>query len=175
MIKQVLVLPIIHYLVIVLFLFIYVIKEFKKGNPKKNFLFTLFCLILLLIAIKVSPSLNSHYLLDSFHSDAILLKNQEINISVDLDDLFQGEYGVFSKNENIVDEICNLKKEAFLELLFYKDNKQQLKLKLCKVKNKDEYSFNINGDLFVLVYNGNIIKFNPIFYDNLDKIIRKEN
>ncbi len=171
MTKQIFFLPIFNYTVITLLLVIYLIWNWNKKDMKKNFLLILFCLFHLILVIKVIPSLNSHYLLDSFHSDTVLIKNQDLNISIAIDDLFQGKYGVFSKSENIFDEISNLKKQAFLEILFYKNGKQQLKLKLCEVQNKDEYTFNINGTLFVIIYNGNIIKFNEVFYENIAKKI----
>ncbi len=171
MIKQILVMPIIHYLAILLLLILYIILDWKKRDLKKNLLFILFCLLLFLGAREVSPSLNSHYLLDAFHSDVVLIKNDESNISVNLDDLFGGKYLVVFKDENIIDEITNLNRSSYMDMFFYKDDKQLLKLKICEAENKDEYTFDINGTSFVLVYNGNIIKFNSIVHENISSQI----
>ncbi len=172
-IKQTLVIPLLHYFLIFIFLFYYVVFEWKNSDIKKNLMFVLFCIIILFTAIQSSDSINKHYLLDGLKSDTVVISNNDINISVNIEDLFQGKYSVFSESENMLDIIKNISRDSYIDLYFYKNDKKVLKLKLCESEIQNDYSYNITGKNLVLVYNGEIIRFNPIFYKQLNSKINE--
>ncbi len=169
--KQLLVMPFVSYLTIILFFIAYVLIEWHKQDTKKNTTFAVLFIVLLINANNVMPSLESHYLLSAFNADSIVIKSDTTEITVATDDLFAGEYGIFSENDGIEQTLRNFIEKPLFELRFYKKGKRVLKLKVFQVENKTEYTHEVNGKLVVIKFNGNTIKYNDIFYKNIGKYV----
>ncbi len=169
MFKQILVMPMLSYTAIILLLLGYILVYWRKRTFKQNIKFTVFCLGLLLTAYQILPSINERLLWDAFYADSVQIKCDDKLITVALDDLFQGQYGSFSKSESIVDIVKNFNQKPLLEMVFYQRQRQLLKLKMYQVDGEEEYAAVIDDRLVVVKYNGKVIKFNPIFYESLNR------
>ncbi len=122
MIKQILVMPIVHYLVIAILFILYIFLEWKKRSSKQNGVFVLLCLVSL-FNIRFGYDMETMYLLDSFHSDTVVIKSADKTTSVEIDKLFSGDYGVFSEHQSVIDIVKRFSQKADIELYFYQNNK----------------------------------------------------
>ncbi|XMB67296.1 hypothetical protein RI065_01880 [Mycoplasmatota bacterium zrk1] len=168
---RILALPIFYYIMIFLLLGLHILFRWKNETNKRNFLMVLFCLTLLFLFYQLAPTMNSRYLLDAFHADTIVLEKETIDVSVELEEIFEGEYGIFIDKESLTSRIQNLNTKCYLKLFFYKDDKLLLKLKMYKLEGSNSYSGDINGTPVEVKWNGFRIKYHDEFYENIEKII----
>ncbi|XMB67301.1 hypothetical protein RI065_01925 [Mycoplasmatota bacterium zrk1] len=115
--------------------------------------------------------MNSKYLLSAFHAETIVLQKETIEVSVELEEIFEDEYGIFMYNESLISRIQNLNKEHYLKLYFYKDDKLLLKLKMYELEEHTSYSGDINGTPVVVKWNGLRLEYHDEFYENIEKIL----
>ncbi|MGV8146101.1 MAG: hypothetical protein ACLKAK_05840 [Alkaliphilus sp.] len=172
---RILALPIFYYIMVFLFFGLYILFRWKKESNKRNLLTVLFCSILLFQTFQLAPMMNSRYLFDAFHADTIVLEKETIDISVDSEEIFRGEYGIIMDKESLISRIQNLNEEHYLKLLFYKNDKLLLKLKMYKLKKNSKYSGDINGTPVEVKWNGFRIKYHDEFYKNIGKILNDSN
>ncbi len=174
MIMQILVMPIVHYMAIIVLFILYLIFKWKKDSSKQNKLIVLLCM-LLLFSVRFGRDWEAIYFLDSFHSDTILIKSENKSVSVELDDLFEGDYGGSFRKQSIIDTVKRLNQEPYVELYFYKDNKQKLKLNVYRVDDENEYEYvsKINDNWVIVTYNADLTELSAVFYQNLSKILNE--
>ncbi len=174
MIIQILVMPIVHYMAIIVLFILYLVFKWKKNSSKQNKLIVLLCM-LLIFSVRFGTDWEAVYFLDCFHSDIILIKSENKRITVEVDDLFEGDYGGSFREQGMIDTVKRLNQKPYVELYFYKDNKQRLKLNVYRVERENEYEYtsNINDDLVVVTYNANLIELSAVFYQNLSKFLNE--
>ncbi len=161
--------PLFIYVVVLLFLGIYIIYAWEKESTRTNILFLI--LSILMIFNYNSFDVNNKYLLDSFHSDTIYFKFDNRSVAVKLKYLFQEKNVVFTEKESIVEYLKDIMRDPVMEFKFYKKDKEMLTLKMYETNQENKYSFYFNNKLVVLKYNGYLIRYNKVFYENLNKFI----
>ncbi|MBN4069433.1 MAG: hypothetical protein COA82_11240 [Alkaliphilus sp.] len=168
---RILALPIFYYIMIFLFFGLYILFRWKNESNKRNLLTVLFCLILLFQISQLAPMMNSRHLLDAFYADTIILKNETIDITVDLEEIFRGEYGIIMDKESLISRIQNLNEKHYLKLFFYKDGKLSLRMKMYKLGESNIYSGDINGTPVEVRWHGFRIKYHDEFYRNIGEVL----
>ncbi len=161
--------PLFIYILELVFLILYFLFHGRNETAKNNIL--VIGTSLIVIFTFNSVDINQRFLLNAFDSDTIYVDFDEKRMVLKFDDLFQKENLVISKKNSILEYLKDFKREPLMEVKFYKNGKEMIKLKVYEAKEESEYSFYLNNKLAVLKYNGFLLKYNENVYKKLNKFI----
>ncbi len=153
-------------------LIIFIIFRWNKSSKKEKTSVILLFLLALLIFIPAISRDNSLYLLNGFKADTIVLEYEDTTVSVPIDEIFEGKYGIISDKESFVSRIKKLWKAPYLTISFFDDDKLFLKVKGFKSEEESNYIGEIDNIPIQIKWNGYKLKYNDVFYENIEKVFK---